>query len=106
MNRQREETRSKQNDDEREALLIKKVQRADGTEAEVIIGQSTLPQTIFNASNGAFTEDFSVSIIKLISFSPDWSWNAESPTWNTVCRLGVWYVEFLFYLIVLVSCTR
>lgn len=51
MNREREEARSKQDDDEQDALLIKKVRRSDGTQAEVIIGQSTLPQTIFNASN-------------------------------------------------------
>ena len=52
MNKQREESRAKQEDNDREPLLIKKVKRSDGTEAEVIIGQSTLPQTIFNASNG------------------------------------------------------
>lgn len=63
MNRQREETRAKQKDDEVEALLIKKVRRADGTTAEVIIGQSTLPQTIFNSSNGAFDEDIRASTI-------------------------------------------
>jgi solute carrier family 32 (vesicular inhibitory amino acid transporter) len=48
---QREETRAQMKDDEREPLLITKVQRDDGTEAEVIVGQSTLPQTIFNSSN-------------------------------------------------------
>jgi len=52
MNRQREETREKQNEDEREPLMTKTVKRSDGTEAEVIVGQSTLPQTIFNSSNG------------------------------------------------------
>lgn len=45
MNRQREESRAQQEDDQREPLLIKKIQRGDGTEAEVIVGQSTLPQT-------------------------------------------------------------
>lgn len=52
MNRQREENRSKQDKGEGEALLVKKIRRPDGTQAEVIIGQSTLPQTVFNASNG------------------------------------------------------
>ena len=52
MNRQREECRAKQNEDEREPLLIEKIRRSDGTQAEVIIGQSTLPQTVFNSSNG------------------------------------------------------
>lgn len=49
--RQRDETRAQAKDDEREPLLVTKVQRDDGTEAEVIVGQSTLPQTIFNSSN-------------------------------------------------------
>jgi solute carrier family 32 (vesicular inhibitory amino acid transporter) len=51
LSRQREESRAQQKDEGREPLLIKKVQRDDGTEAEVIVGQSTLPQTIFNSSN-------------------------------------------------------
>ena len=51
MSQQREESRSKTKDEDKEPLLIKKFQRNDGTEAEVIIGQSTLPQTIFNSSN-------------------------------------------------------
>lgn len=50
--RQREETKAQQGkDSDQEPLLITKVQREDGTEAEVIVGQSTLPQTIFNSSN-------------------------------------------------------
>lgn len=49
--RQRDENRAQMKDDEREPLLITKVRRDDGTEAEVIVGQSTLPQTIFNSSN-------------------------------------------------------
>lgn len=48
---QREETRAQMKDDEREALLVTRVQRDDGTYAEVIVGQSTLPQTIFNSCN-------------------------------------------------------
>ena len=51
LSQQREESRAKQKDEDQEPLLIKKVQRDDGTEAEVIVGQSTLPQTIFNSSN-------------------------------------------------------
>lgn len=51
MQRQRDSTRAQMKSDEREPLLITKVQRDDGTEAEVIIGQSTLPQTIFNSAN-------------------------------------------------------
>lgn len=43
--KQREETRAQMKDDQREPLLVTKVQRDDGTEAEVIVGQSTLPQT-------------------------------------------------------------
>ena len=49
--KQREESQAQRKDDEREPLLITKVQRSDGTEAEVVVGQSTLPQTIFNSSN-------------------------------------------------------
>lgn len=48
---QRDEARAQMKDDEREPLLVAKVHRDDGTEAEVIVGQSTLPQTIFNSSN-------------------------------------------------------
>ena len=48
---QREETRAQMKDGEREPLLVTRVKRDDGTEAEVIVGQSTLPQTIFNSSN-------------------------------------------------------
>ncbi|CAK4034067.1 vacuolar amino acid transporter 1 [Lecanosticta acicola] len=50
MQRQREENRAQLNDSERQPLLIAKVQRDDGTVAKVIIGQSTLPQTIFNSA--------------------------------------------------------
>ncbi|KAL9107556.1 MAG: hypothetical protein Q9227_007556 [Pyrenula ochraceoflavens] len=38
-------------DKEREPLLVKQVQREDGTRTQVVIGQSTLPQTIFNSVN-------------------------------------------------------
>ena len=48
---QREETQAQMKEDDREPLLVAKVTREDGTEAEVIVGQSTLPQTIFNSSN-------------------------------------------------------
>ena len=51
LQRQRDECGSQLKDDGREHLLIVKVQRDDGTEAEVIVGQSTLPQTLFNSSN-------------------------------------------------------
>ena len=49
--RQRDDTRAQTKDAQREPLLVAKVRRDDGTEAEVIVGQSTLPQTIFNSSN-------------------------------------------------------
>lgn len=48
---QREESGAQTKDGGREPLLVTKVHRSDGTEAEVIVGQSTLPQTIFNSSN-------------------------------------------------------
>lgn len=51
LQRKRDSTRAQLKGDEREPLLITKVQRDDGTVAEVIIGQSTLPQTIFNSAN-------------------------------------------------------
>ena len=38
-------------DKEREPLLAKRVEREDGQIVEVIIGQSTLPQTVFNSVN-------------------------------------------------------
>ena len=49
---QRDETQGQLKDDGQEALLVTKVRRSeDGSEAEVIVGQSTLAQTIFNSSN-------------------------------------------------------
>ena len=38
-------------DKERETLLIKRVEREDGKVIDVVVGQSTLPQTIFNSFN-------------------------------------------------------
>lgn len=38
-------------DSEREPLMVKKVQEDDGKVIQVIVGQSTLPQTIFNSVN-------------------------------------------------------
>ena len=38
-------------DSDREPLLLKHVQHEDGTHEDVVIGQSTVPQTIFNSVN-------------------------------------------------------
>jgi len=38
-------------DEEREPLLVKKVEEDDGRVINVVVGQSTLPQTIFNSVN-------------------------------------------------------
>ena len=38
-------------DKEREPLLVKQIQEADGTIVNVVVGQSTLPQTVFNSIN-------------------------------------------------------
>ena len=51
LNEQREQSRAQQKEEDREPLLVRRVHRDDGTEAEIIVGQSTLPQTIFNSSN-------------------------------------------------------
>lgn len=51
LQQQRDQNRSSDDKSDREPLLITHVHRDDGTSAEVIIGQSTLPQTIFNSSN-------------------------------------------------------
>ncbi|EMD00301.1 hypothetical protein BAUCODRAFT_63649 [Baudoinia panamericana UAMH 10762] len=51
LSQRRKESRAQQKDEEREPLLTKQIRREDGTEGEVIVGQSTLPQTIFNSSN-------------------------------------------------------
>ena len=48
---QRDETRAQMKDSDREPLYVTTVRREDGTEAEVIVGESTLPQTIFNSAN-------------------------------------------------------
>ena len=49
--RERHGSISRDQDKEIEPLLVKQVQREDGTKAEVVIGQSTLPQTVFNSVN-------------------------------------------------------
>lgn len=36
---------------EREPLLVKRVEREDGKVVAVIVGQSTMPQTVFNSVN-------------------------------------------------------
>jgi vesicular inhibitory amino acid transporter len=38
-------------DKETETLLVKRVEREDGRVVEVVVGQSTLPQTVFNSVN-------------------------------------------------------
>lgn len=38
-------------DKEREPLLVRQVEREDGTKTNIVVGQSTLPQTIFNSVN-------------------------------------------------------
>lgn len=42
---------SDDDDQEHEPLLVRKVEDEDGQEVEIIIGQSTLPQTVFNSIN-------------------------------------------------------
>lgn len=44
-------TGAQEPDKEREPLLVKQVQNEDGTLMNVIVGQSTLPQTVFNSVN-------------------------------------------------------
>ena len=36
---------------EREPILVKEVEREDGTKTHIIVGRSTLPQTVFNSAN-------------------------------------------------------
>lgn len=38
-------------DKERDTLLVKRVEREDGKIVEIVVGQSTLPQTVFNSVN-------------------------------------------------------
>lgn len=38
-------------DKERETLLVKRVEREDGKLIDIVVGQSTLPQTVFNSVN-------------------------------------------------------
>jgi solute carrier family 32 (vesicular inhibitory amino acid transporter) len=44
-------TGAEEPDKEREPLLVKQVENEDGTLTNVIVGQSTLPQTVFNSVN-------------------------------------------------------
>jgi solute carrier family 32 (vesicular inhibitory amino acid transporter) len=51
LSQKREGSHFQQREEDRERILLKKVPRRDGTMAEVIVGQSTLPGTIFHCSN-------------------------------------------------------
>lgn len=47
----REQQATGSGDQEQEHLLVKHVQHEDGTHEDIVVGQSTVPQTIFNSSN-------------------------------------------------------
>ena len=49
--RQQQASGMQESDKEREPLLVKTVEREDGQLITVVIGQSTLPQTVFNSLN-------------------------------------------------------
>jgi vesicular inhibitory amino acid transporter len=49
--RQQQERGASVPDKEREPLLVRRVEREDGKVVNVVVGQSTLPQTIFNSVN-------------------------------------------------------
>jgi vesicular inhibitory amino acid transporter len=49
--RQQQMTGASEPDKEREPLLVKQIQEDDGKVVNVVVGQSTLPQTIFNSVN-------------------------------------------------------
>lgn len=49
--RQQQVAGAQEPDKEREPLLVKRVEREDGKVVNVVVGQSTLPQTIFNSVN-------------------------------------------------------
>lgn len=49
--RQQQVAGTQEPDKEREPLLVKRVEREDGKVVNVVVGQSTLPQTIFNSVN-------------------------------------------------------
>jgi solute carrier family 32 (vesicular inhibitory amino acid transporter) len=49
--RQQQMTGTSEPDKEREPLLVKQIQEEDGKVVNVVVGQSTLPQTIFNSVN-------------------------------------------------------
>ncbi len=49
--RQQQEQGTQEPDKEREPLLLKVVEQKDGTRIQVVVGQSTLPQTVFNSVN-------------------------------------------------------
>lgn len=48
---QQQEQGTQEPDKEREPLLVKVVEQKDGTRVQVVVGQSTLPQTVFNSVN-------------------------------------------------------
>lgn len=48
---QQQEQGTQEPDKEREPLLLKVVENKDGTRSHVVVGQSTLPQTVFNSVN-------------------------------------------------------
>ena len=49
--RQQQIAGAQEPDKEREPLLVKRVEREDGKVVNVVVGQSTLPQTVFNSVN-------------------------------------------------------
>lgn len=49
--RQQQAAGAQEPDKEREPLLVKRVEREDGKVVNVVVGQSTLPQTVFNSVN-------------------------------------------------------
>lgn len=51
LHKERHSSGNRGQDPEREPLLVKQVQREDGTRENIIVGQSTVPQTVFNSVN-------------------------------------------------------
>ncbi|KAI9802856.1 MAG: hypothetical protein M1833_001455 [Piccolia ochrophora] len=49
--REQQATGAHEPDKEREPLLVRRVEREDGRVVNVVVGQSTLPQTVFNSVN-------------------------------------------------------
>ena len=99
--RQRDESRALMKDDDRDPLLITKVRRDDGTEAEVS-SLAYMPRLQNNEYCDTRADLSSLGDCRPINATADylqliehsgWCWHLESPTWHQIRWLGYWHLR-------------